>query len=68
MSEWEYCTLQLSDLPRRTVEIDLLNDAGEQGWELVGITNKNIAYLKRQLADRAAPSVKSPRRKDCDGD
>jgi hypothetical protein len=52
MPEWEYITLDLSDLPRRTTVLDLLNDAGKQGWELVFITSNNIAYLKRQLPKR----------------
>jgi hypothetical protein len=49
MSEWEYSTVNLSELPRDTGELDLLNDAGKDGWELVGITSNNIAYLKRQV-------------------
>jgi hypothetical protein len=31
MHEWEYCTIDLNDLPRKTAEIDLLNDAGADG-------------------------------------
>ena len=59
MPEWEYRTVRLSDLPRRTEEIDLLNDAGEYGWELVNITPKNVAYMRRQLAGRTAQSARS---------
>jgi len=33
MSEWEYVTINLSDLPRDTVELDLLNEVGKDGWE-----------------------------------
>jgi hypothetical protein len=49
MPQWQYCTISLCDLPRKTDEIDLLNEVGEEGWELVGITANNIAYLKRQV-------------------
>jgi len=63
MPQWEYLVIDLSDLPRRTDEIDLLNDAGVNGWELVGITTNNKAYLKRQFAEPSAPSTMPPRRK-----
>jgi hypothetical protein len=63
MPKWEYLVIDLSDLPRKTDEIDLLNDAGVNGWELVGITTNNKAYLKRQFAEPSAPSTMPPRRK-----
>jgi len=56
MSEWEYVTINLSDLPRDTVELDLLNEVGKDGWELVGITSNNNAYLKRAIAG-ATPKI-----------
>ena len=49
MPEWEYMTIDLNDLPSKASEIDVLNDAGKDGWELVVITSNNIAYLKRQV-------------------
>jgi hypothetical protein len=58
MPEWQYITLDLSDLPRRATVLDLLNDAGKQGWELVLIMSNNIAYLKRQVPKR--PSRTTP--------
>jgi hypothetical protein len=63
MPQWKYLVIDLSDLPRRTDEIDLLNDAGVNGWELVGITTNNKAYLKRQIAEPSASSAMPPRRK-----
>ena len=63
MPRWEYAMIYLSELPRGTDEIDILNDAGEDGWELVNIMANNVAYLKRQVAESAAPTVKSPRMK-----
>jgi hypothetical protein len=56
MPEWEYVTVSLSDLPVKTRPVDVLNDAGEQGWELVTITSNNIAYLKRQVSRRRSRS------------
>ena len=47
MPEWEYRKILLSELPRRRGDIDLLNEAGSQGWELVTILLNNVAYLKR---------------------
>ena len=53
MPRWEYRKLDLNDLPRKTDAIDLLNDAGQEGWELAHITTNNIAFLKRQVDDPA---------------
>jgi hypothetical protein len=49
MPEWQYISINLSDFPFKPSVIDLLNDAGRNGWELVAITLNNIAYLKRQI-------------------
>ena len=55
MMRWEYRKIDLNDVPRRVDDIDVLIDAGKDGWELVGVTTNNIAYLKRRLEDPAAP-------------
>ena len=52
--------IHLNDAPRGSDAIDVLNVAGGEGWELIGITANNIAYKKRQIA---APAPSSPRRK-----
>ena len=49
MTEWEYISINLSDLPQRTEALHLLNDAGKKGWELVAVTANGLAYLKRQI-------------------
>jgi len=59
MPEWEYITLNLCELPRKTSELDLLNGAGEKGWELVTITSNNIAYLKRPVPRRSSRASRS---------
>ena len=43
--------IALNQLPRKTDDIDLLCEAGEEGWELVAIMANNVAYLKRELGD-----------------
>jgi hypothetical protein len=58
MTKWQYCKIDLNDLPRKTDDVDVLNDAGHEGWELVGITANNFAYLKRQISMR--PSLSPP--------
>jgi hypothetical protein len=68
MTQWDYRKINLNDVPRKTEDVDLLNDAGEQGWELVSITANNIAYLKRQVAaivtaEEASQPARSARRK-----
>ena len=37
----------------------LLDEPGDEGWELVTITANNVAYLKREEADNA-PVVEAP--------
>ena len=48
MSEWEYLKIGLNQHGPKGNELDLLNAAGAQGWELIGITSNSIAYLKRE--------------------
>ena len=50
MPEWKYRKIALNFHGPRGDELDLLNAAGADGWELVGITNNNMAYLKREVA------------------
>jgi hypothetical protein len=66
MPQWEYRKIDLSDVPPKVADIDLLDDAGREGWELVGITANNFAYLKRPLDDVAAAAelpAKQPTRR-----
>lgn len=49
MTEWEYRKIDLNQQHPRSDELELVNAAGADGWELVGITSNNIAYMKRQL-------------------
>jgi hypothetical protein len=55
MREWEYRKLDLNDAPRRGDDIDLLNRAGSEGWELVAVSGNGVAYLKREVAGPAKP-------------
>jgi hypothetical protein len=61
MREWEYYKLDLNNLPRKVDDVDLLSDAGKNGWELVQINPNNIAYLKRPI--EAEPLPKPAKRK-----
>ena len=49
VSEWEY----------RKIDLNLLNAAGAEGWELVGITSNNFAYLKREGAVHAGGQTRA---------
>ena len=49
MTDWEYRKFDLNLHRPQGDELDLLNAAGAEGWELIGITSNNIAYLKREL-------------------
>jgi H-NS histone C-terminal domain len=55
MTQWEYRKIRLNDLARKSDDIDLLCDAGEEGWELVVMLPNNVAYLKREC--REEPDV-----------
>ena len=55
MPPWEYRNIDLSDPRHMTSDVELLNAAGGEGWEVVHITANNVAYLKRngEKADAA---------------
>jgi hypothetical protein len=53
MPEWKYRKIALNFHGPQGDELDLLNAAGADGWELVGITSNNMAYLKREVAEAA---------------
>ena len=59
MPAFEYEKIDLNYSPRSGDDIDLLNELGEDGWELVVITANNIAYLKRQVAYAKKPHPRS---------
>jgi hypothetical protein len=61
VAEWEYTKINLNELPRKTEDIDLLNDAGKAGWELIAITSNNVAYLKRGLAQQVRSEPRGTR-------
>jgi hypothetical protein len=54
MAQWEYRKIDLNDVPSRVRDIDLLDHAGRDGWELVGVTTSNFAYFKRSVPDAGA--------------
>jgi hypothetical protein len=61
VTEWEYRKIDLSYLPRKTEDIDLLCDLGKGGWELVLISANNVAYLKRQIEQPQVRGVNARR-------
>ena len=56
MPEWKYRKIDLNLYRPQGDELDLLNAAGADGWELVGITSNNMAYLKREF-EEVAPTA-----------
>ena len=53
MSRWEYKKIALNEAPSKGDDIDLLCDAGEDGWELVAVLPNGVAYLKREVGATA---------------
>jgi len=73
VSEWEYRKIDLNQHRPQGDELDLLNAAGADGWEFVGITSNNFAYLKRELeelapAATAHPEMSTPLARDTNAD
>jgi hypothetical protein len=52
--KWEYKKIAANEASRRRDDIDLLCDAGEEGWELVTLLPNGVAYLKREMDEDAA--------------
>jgi hypothetical protein len=63
MPQWEYTKLDLNNVPAKSSELDVLDDAGKDGWELVGITANNCAYLKRAVPEPEAPAKSAATRR-----
>jgi H-NS histone family len=71
VSEWEYRKIALNQLARKTDDIDVLCEAGLDGWELVAILANNVAYLKRQVGGPVSETIEHtggavPRGEDAD--
>jgi hypothetical protein len=47
MPIWEYRKVHPDASPHAMNDIELLNAAGGEGWEVVHITDTSVAYLKR---------------------
>jgi hypothetical protein len=66
MPQWEYSKIDLNNVPAKASDLGTLDDAGKDGWELVGITANNVAYLMRMLEDpvtASRPRAKAPARR-----
>jgi hypothetical protein len=60
MRTWEYMKVMLIEASRNGDEIDLLCDAGAEGWELVAVLPNGLAYLKREVLEAGVASVEQP--------
>src|SRR5438874_1241900 len=57
MTEWEYRKFDLNQQRPRSDELDMLNAAGAEGWELISITSNHIAYLRREVEEPSSPPI-----------
>ena len=62
MPDWQYRKLHLNQHGPRGDELDMLNAAGAEGWELISITSNNVAYLKREIEDFDQPRTAATQR------
>ena len=55
MTRWQNMKLDLASAPLKSGQNDiaLLNELGEEGWELVAITGNLQAYLKKPVPESA---------------
>ena len=59
MTAWKYRKIDLNQYRPRSDELDMLNAAGADGWELVAIASNNVAYLKRPIEELVVSSEHS---------
>ena len=52
---WHYRKIDLNEHAPRGDLLDVLNEVGADGWELVTIAANNVAYLRRRI-EPPAPS------------
>jgi hypothetical protein len=57
---WEYRRIDLTASNHGTDEIQRLNVAGEEGWEIVHISADNVAYLKRPIENTGSAKRRTP--------
>ena len=53
MADWHYRKIDLNQHAPRGNELDMLNEAGADGWELVVVAANNTAYLRRRVEPAA---------------
>jgi DNA-binding protein H-NS len=58
--KWEYTKIALNETRRRENPLDVLLEAGKNGWELVTLTANNVAYFKRPVEDHKQPDEQRP--------
>jgi hypothetical protein len=56
MPTWEYRKIDLDASPHAMSDVELLNAAGKEGWEVVHVTDNNAAYLKRAREEADHPA------------
>lgn len=56
---WEYKKIDLNSPPRKKTAMDLLNEAGQEGWELISVNPLGSAYFKRQKPQTMPSEVHS---------
>ena len=61
MTRWEYARLDLGSISTNMTDVEVLNGAGDEGWELIAITGNNIAYFKRPIAAQRKPRAAARR-------
>jgi len=62
VTQWEYRKIDLGGINAKLDDIELLNSAGQDGWELLTIMDNNIAYLKRSVQVAATQRAAPPKR------
>ena len=54
MPQFEFRKIDLNNTPKKMTDVDLLNEAGTDGWRVTCITPNHVAYMEREV-----PKVRS---------
>jgi hypothetical protein len=57
---FEYLRIELNNRPIKVSDVDVLNEFGAQGWELVAITVNRFCLPQAQDAQRAQGQKRCP--------
>ena len=62
MPQWEHLVVDLNTISAKSSDVALLDQLGQERWELVSITSNKMAYMKRKVDELPPAPKRAPRR------